>query len=114
MFPFKSLTTCTSAVTVQKSTPPAQDGLFKGYNGYHSDDSVGKDETELELEKRVFGDDVGFLKCLNSYKTKNAAWSPESEDEVLLDTEEDIAEVDDADVSLPTIYRPDNSHLIQS
>ena len=70
---------------------------------YESENDTGKDETELELERRVFGDSAGFVNGLSLYQTGKAALSLESEDQAFLGEEPDLANVDDADVNVPSI-----------
>lgn len=52
----------------QQPTPPTQDEHSDGFNVSGRDDPMEKDETELELEKLVFGDDEGFREGLKSYR----------------------------------------------
>ena len=97
-----------SKVSAQQPTPPAQDELSDSYSGFESRDSLEKDETELELEKAVFGDAAGFQDGLTSYHLGTAAYSPES---VGVDSEEDridagtegLEGVDDADARLSSL-----------
>ena len=92
----------------QQPTPPTQDELSDGFNAALQDDPMEKDETELELEKLVFGDDEGFREGLKSYR-RDAGYltsgreegedgddigSPQSETE-----EQDLDALEDADVS---------------
>lgn len=62
-----------------------------------------KDETELELEKLVFGDEAGFREGLSTYHSTQAALSPLSDDEVLRDGGEGLTRIDDADVG-PVVF----------
>jgi len=64
-----------------------------------------KDETELELEKLVFGDEAGFQEGLSTYRSTQAELSPVSDDEILQDRGEGLTGVDDADVSLDVLLR---------
>lgn len=92
------------ADAVQQPTPPRQDEFSDSYNGLESDDIMEKDETELELEKLVFGDEAGFQEGLSAYRSTQAAPSPVSDDEVLQDGGEVLAGIDDADVSLNSSF----------
>ncbi|KAI9750267.1 MAG: hypothetical protein M1835_001419, partial [Candelina submexicana] len=54
--------------TIQQPTPPAQEGERTDAAGYVSiDNTTDKDATELELEKLIFGDDVGFQEGLREH-----------------------------------------------
>jgi len=92
------------ADAVQQPTPPTQDEFSDSYNGLESDDPMDKDETELELEKLVFGDEAGFQEGLSTYKSTQAAPSPVSDDEVLQGGGDGLAGIDDADVSLNSFF----------
>ena len=61
-----------------------------------SDDSIGKDKTELELEKFVFGDEVGFHEGLKPRRQRAAPASQSGEQDG--PEEERLEEIDDADV----------------
>ena len=65
-------------------------------NGMEVDELVGKDKTELELEKLVFGDEVGFHEGLNLHGQRAAPGSQPTEQGQL--QEEGLEEIDDADV----------------
>ena len=43
------------------------DNTTNDFVGLDSDELMGRDETEVELEKLVFGDDSGFYEGLKSY-----------------------------------------------
>lgn len=81
----------------------SQDDLSESFNGYDSAESKEKDATELELEKLVFGDELGFFDGLKSLKDatvpapggKGKDQAAGNDDEVL---EEGLEGVDDADV----------------
>lgn len=81
----------------------SQDDSSESFNGYDSAESKEKDATELELEKLVFGDELGFYDGL---KSLNDAAAPgtgsDAETPVDDDGDELIGEglegVDDADV----------------
>lgn len=96
----KSSKTRTLSETIQQPTPPAQDENSDSYNGLESDDPMEKDETELELEKLIFGDEAGFQEILSTYRSTQAVLSPVSDDDVLQDGGEGLTGIDDADVSL--------------
>ena len=73
------------------------------FSGSDSDDPMEKDETELELEKLVFGDDTGFHERLKSHRQEvgvqgqsRTAQSKQEEPDGL--EEEGLEDVDDADV----------------
>ena len=85
---------------IQQPTSPTQGGMSESYDGFPSDGMAEKDEFELELERRVFGDDAGFLESLTSYRQGEAALGSESADEGLQRAEDDLEGLDDADVSL--------------
>ena len=68
-----------------------------------SDDAMEKDDTELELEKLVFGDDTGFHERLKSHRSEPTAldksgkvWSKQEQPGDLL--ENGMEDIDDADV----------------
>ena len=65
-------------------------------SGVESDDSIVKDKTELELEKVVFGDEIGFHEGLKPHGHRAAPTSqPGGQDRL---EEEGLEEIDDADV----------------
>lgn len=66
------------------------------FSGVESDDSIGKDKTELELEKLVFGDEIGFHEGLNPHGQRAIPASQPGEQDRLED--EGLEEIDDADV----------------
>ena len=51
----------------QQPTPPTHDELSEDGDSIMQDNPMDKDQTELELEKLVFGDDEGFREGLRSY-----------------------------------------------
>ena len=69
---------------------------------HDGDVSMEKDETEDELEKLVFGDDVGFQEGLKLHGQSSDVLKTKSKDpgrrKSNKDTEEDIEGVDDSDV----------------
>ena len=65
------------------------------FSGVESDDSMGKDKTELELEKLVFGDEIGFHKGLKPHGHRAAPTSQPGQDRL---EEKGLEEIDDADV----------------
>lgn len=90
----------------QQPPSPTQDELFSGFNDSEIDRETKKDQTELELEKLVFGDDAGFREGLQSFGDDTPySYEDGSERDVIpteADTEEkDLDAVDDADVSKP-------------
>lgn len=100
----KSRKARTLSDAVQQLTPPIQDESSDSYNGLESDDPMEKDETELELEKLVFGDEAGFREGLSTYRPTQAALSPLSDDEVLQDGGEGLTRIDDADVGPDIVF----------
>lgn len=56
-----------TAEATQQPTPPTQDDFAEVKENLDSDDPMEKNETEVELEKLVFGDDAGFLEGLRSH-----------------------------------------------
>ena len=85
----------------------------ESYDGFQSDSIAEKDEFELELERRIFGDDAGFLEGLTSYRPGEAALGSGSADEGLERAEEDLKGLDDADVSLSNSHRLKTIGLIK-
>lgn len=89
-----------------QSSQPLQKDLSDSHHGFESDETVEKDETELELEKLVFGDDAGFRAALNAdrrdtFSKKSSEKAAEAlYDEVETVSEDGFNEVDDADVRL--------------
>ena len=65
-------------------------------SGVESDDSIRKDKMELELERLVFGDEIGFHEGLKPHEQRAA---PSGQpDERGRPAEEGLEEIDDADV----------------
>lgn len=56
-----------TAAATQQPTPPTQDDFSDVKENLDNDDPTEKDQTEVELEKLVFGDDAGFLEGLQSH-----------------------------------------------
>ena len=56
----------TEATDSFQISQPYEDALSGSYDGFESDDFMLKDETELELEKLVFGDKAGFHASLDA------------------------------------------------
>ena len=69
----------TEADSVPQTTHLSEDELSESYNGFESDVSGEKDETELELEKLVFGDDAGFRAGLSTNRSRSFARHCEAE-----------------------------------
>lgn len=90
--------------SVQQPLLAAQDELSDDSEGLDSDDPMEKDETEVELEKLVFGDDAGFHEGLKSYNENAFPTNLESNAEdqrnaaQVSDEEQALQGVDDADV----------------
>lgn len=79
------------------------DDLSETFDGYSSAESREKDATELELEKLVFGDELGFyngLKSPNHVNIPGATGKAEKkgEDDEYEGIEDGLEDVDDADV----------------
>lgn len=53
------------------TTHASEDELSENYNGFESDISMEKDETELELQKLIFGDDAGFRAGLSTHRSRS-------------------------------------------
>lgn len=58
---------------VQRLKPKISDEVVDDLEGSDSDEVMGKDGTEMELEKLVFGDKSGFHGGLKSYNHLNDA-----------------------------------------
>ncbi|MCJ1419614.1 hypothetical protein MMC32_005969 [Xylographa parallela] len=109
------------AVIRQQPTPPTQDEFSDDYRASDEGETMEKDETELELEKLVFGDDAGFREGLKLYRNDTVDSIEEgSEDDVVDNSagkveEGDLDAVDDADLffidSGPTI-NPDQDLIL--
>ncbi|MCJ1430636.1 hypothetical protein MMC29_008554, partial [Sticta canariensis] len=101
---------------------PTLDDSDPSVEGIDSEASLEKDETELELEKLVFGDEAGFQEGLSAYKRKSRIIDQEEiegvqrGDDQLEELGEGIEGVDDADLffldSEPSAVAPELS-LIQ-
>lgn len=57
-----------SRTSVKRLTSRKLDEMVDDLEGFDSDEPIEKDETEIELEKLVFGDESGFHEGLKSYK----------------------------------------------
>ncbi|KPI39947.1 putative U3 small nucleolar RNA-associated protein 18 [Cyphellophora attinorum] len=69
----------------------------------HADvDVLEKDDTELRLENALFGDEAGFLDSISAAKYNEGkelqTYGGDSEDDVVSDDDEDLAEVPDEDL----------------
>ena len=99
-----------NAIIRQQPTPPTQDELSDGYGVLEDGGPMEKDETELELEKLVFGDDAGFREGLKLYRNDTVDTSDErSGEDVAAGSAEDaevgdLNAVDDVDVSQALQY----------
>lgn len=89
----------------------SQDDSSENFNGYDSAEFEEKDATELELEKLVFGDELGFFDGLKSLKdvivsgTRGKAEDQAADDDdEVLEEEEGLEGVDDADVRTRAVY----------
>ena len=65
---FKNMPLTNPHKPVQRLIPQMMDGVVDDFEGFDSDEPMGKDGTEMELEKLVFGDRSGFNEGLKSYK----------------------------------------------
>ena len=54
------------AIGSYQKRQPSEDGLSESHEGFERDDFMMKDETEVELEKLVFGDNAGFHASLDA------------------------------------------------
>ena len=94
----------------QQPTPPTHDELSDAPGDFEGEDLIEKDKTELELEKLVFGDNVGFREGLKSYKDEDGglelsrAMGGEEEEAVEVEEEVDLEALNDTDV-FTTIFR---------
>lgn len=83
---------------------PTSDDSPSSFEGFDSEESLEKDETELELEKLVFGDEIGFYEGLGTYNRKSHTLDQEAVegdhqgDEHLEELGEGIEGIDDAEV----------------
>lgn len=90
--------------TAPIAASPTSDDSDPSFEGIDSEESLEKDETELELEKLVFGDEAGFQEGLGAYKRKFRTIVREGVEEDQRGVEqldelgEGIEGVDDADV----------------
>lgn len=81
-----------------------QDGSSDSFVGYDSDISIEKDETELRLEKILFGDNVGFHEDLKYHQKGVGAAGENGDVDLHADSDENTAPeagmegIDDADV----------------
>lgn len=84
--------------------PSRQDGSSDSSVGYDSDASIEKDDTELRLEKILFGDNVGFHEDLKNHQKGVGAAGENGDVEFQPDSGENTAPeaemegIDDADV----------------
>ncbi|MCJ1395192.1 hypothetical protein MMC18_008075 [Xylographa bjoerkii] len=92
------------AIIRQQPTPSTQDELSDGDGPSNHGEAMEKDETELELEKLVFGDDAGFREGLKLYRNDTAdSIEDGSEGDVAVGSVEEVEDgdldaVDDADL----------------
>lgn len=92
---------------------PTSDDSDSSFDGINSEDSLEKDKTELELEKFVFGDEVGFQQALDTHgrSSHTGELGGEEEDDQLIngqfeEEEAGIEGVDDADVRTRALLQP--------
>ena len=98
----------TMAVDSFQTSQLSEDELSGSYDGFESEsesgDSMMKDETELELEKLVFGDNAGFHASLDANRPDTFSQLPSEKlagtryDEVSSGLEGGLEGLDDADV----------------
>ena len=79
---------------------PTLEDSDSSFEGIHRDDSLEKDKLELELEKVVFGDEVGFQRGLDAHgqSSHSIESGGEEEEGQLVEEEAGFEGVDDADV----------------
>ena len=101
---FRSRKPVKNAETIQQPAPPTQDDSSDAEDHLESDDPMEKDQTEVELEKLVFGDDAGFLEGLKSHRQEVARLDVDQLEEVgegkdtSADEDEGLEGIADADV----------------
>lgn len=86
---------------LQRSSSSVEDDVSEDYSGRMSDDSTEKDETELELEKLIFGNGAGFHNDLGKDFFPTCSREVETEDNgdsVVTGGEEGLETLGDADV----------------
>ena len=94
----------TEAIDSFQKSQPSENELSGSYDGFESDDFMLKDETELELEKLVFGDKAGFHASLDADRPDEFFQLPSESlagtryDEVGSGLEGGFEGLDDADV----------------
>ena len=91
----RTASTWSPQTVLQQPTPPAQDGENFEFNGFESEGTPEKDQTEIELEKLVFGDAAGFQKNLRDHQFD--VETEEGEEQYGSDQDSDIP-LNDADV----------------
>ena len=103
--------------TVRQPLPAVQDDLSDNFEGLDSEDPMEKDDTEVELEKLVFGDDAGFhegLKFHQSTFSKDLDTNAEDQQDAARPSDEahGLQAVDDADVRTlaSTLFPQQNAH----
>ena len=96
------------ARVTQQPIPPGQDDSFGGLSDHGNNNSMEKDDTELELEKLVFGDNDGFRENLRRQKLDTDVLGhsgvEEDEESNAESSQEGFADVKDADVGIPDFY----------
>ncbi len=97
-----------AATSIQQKDPGlVDDGSSVGFSGFGSDEEQDKDSMELELEKAVFGDEIGFHEHLKQHGTiedgpidttaYRGTHRENAEDEI----QDNIQDIADADVRSP-------------
>ncbi|CAL8579120.1 U3 snoRNP protein [Xanthoria parietina] len=109
--------------TQQEHPDLMDDDLSDAFSGFESDHEQNKDNIELELEKAVFGDKVGFHERLENHRTVedgldgSAAHRATVGKNVIGETQDNLRDIADADlfildsgpsVKLPLPARPDD------
>lgn len=93
--------------TQQEHPDLMDDDLSGAFSGFESDHEQDKDSIELELEKAVFGDKVGFHERLENHRTVedglvgSAAHRATVGKNVIGETQDNLRDIADADVCSP-------------
>jgi U3 small nucleolar RNA-associated protein 18 len=93
---------------IQQPTPPTQDEREQDDSENESLDMIEKDEDEAELDRLVLGDGAAFMAHLDEEMQDEGEDASEAELEAevgLDDEEENLEEVDDADVGDCCVYK---------
>lgn len=84
----------------EMSVDRIEDDSSDAFGGFESDEEEEKDSTELELEAAVFGDEAGFHERLKRHGVTrdNRDFTTTVAKDVQDEAEDDIRDIDDADV----------------